>query len=312
MNMIVQGTAEWHAIRVGKVTASRVADVIAKTKTGWGASRANYMAELVAERLTGTAAEGFTSAAMQWGTEKEPDARAAYEFQTDANVELIGFVSHPTIAASGASPDGLIGDDGLVEIKCPNTATHIETLLGNAVPAKYVTQIFWQMACTGRMWCDFVSFDPRLPESMRLFIRRLHRNDAEIARLEDLITQFLGELDQKVSELIRIYEPDFPSGAVASAAASDEGTRAKAAPSQHGDSDMGGAAQPTSTIENGLTGEAAEKLRNALIRDIESLNTSGDLLVWSRDARAQIARLPRAMATEVEAKFNSRKTSIEV
>jgi putative phage-type endonuclease len=243
MNMLVQGTAEWRAIRAGKVTASRVSDVIARTKTGWGASRANYMAELIAERLTGTPAESYSNAAMVWGTEKEPDARAAYEFQTDAEVIQIGFAPHPKIAASGASPDGLIGDDGMVEIKCPNTATHIETLLGNAVPAKYVTQIFWQMACTGRTWCDFVSFDPRLPESMRLFVRRLHRNDAEISRLEGAVVEFLAELDQKASELIRIYEPDFPSG-VTGAAAPQSDVPAKAASPQPGEQDTGRGGPP--------------------------------------------------------------------
>ena len=141
MDEIVQGTPEWHAIRLGKVTASRVADVMAKTKTGYGASRANYMAELIAERLTGAPAERYTNAAMQWGTDKEPEARALYEFLTDAAVAQIGFVAHPTISMSGASPDGLVGYDGLVEIKCPNTATHIDTLLGVSGPSKYMLQM---------------------------------------------------------------------------------------------------------------------------------------------------------------------------
>lgn len=205
MTQIIQGSAKWHAIRLGKVTASRVADVVAKTKTGWGASRANYMAELVAERLTGEAAASFTNAAMQWGTDKEPDARAAYEFRTDATVTEIGFAPHPTIAMSGASPDGLVGEDGLVEIKCPNTASHIDTLLGRTVPAKYITQMQWQMACTGRQWCDFVSFDPRLPESMRLFVRRVQRDDATVKDLERNVVEFLAEIEQKVSELTKLY-----------------------------------------------------------------------------------------------------------
>ena len=145
---IVQGSPEWFAARLGRVTASRVADVVARTKSGWGASRANYAAQLVAERLTKTVAETFTNAAMQHGTEQEPVARAAYEFYRDADVTEVGFVVHPRIAMSGASPDGLVGADGLVEIKCPNTATHIETLLGGAVPAKYLCQVQWQMACT--------------------------------------------------------------------------------------------------------------------------------------------------------------------
>lgn len=203
--MIEQGTAEWKAQRIGKVTASRVADLIAKTKTGWGASRANYMAQLVAERLTGNAAESFTNAAMQWGTEKEPDARAAYEFFTDRTVDPVGFVDHLTIAMSGASPDGLVGTDGLVEIKCPLTATHIETLLGRSAPSKYITQMMWQMACTGRQWCDYVSFDPRMPENMQLFIARVDRDPPMIASLELDVHNFLIELDRKVADLQHLY-----------------------------------------------------------------------------------------------------------
>ena len=206
MNDIVQGSPEWHALRVGKVTASRVADVVAKTKTGWGASRANYMAELIAERLTGEPAASFTNAAMQWGAEKEPEARAAYEFRTDAEVAIVAFVDHPAIAMTGASPDGLVGDDGLIELKCPQTATHIETLLGEEIPAKYITQMQWQMACTGRKWCDFASYDPRLPENMRLFIKRIDRDDARIAELQTLVAAFLVELDGKVSALRSLYE----------------------------------------------------------------------------------------------------------
>jgi putative phage-type endonuclease len=203
---IVQGSPEWLAIRVGKVTASRVADVVARTKSGYGASRANYMAELIAERLTGAPAEKFISAPMAWGTEKEPEARALYEFLTDAEVNQVGFVPHPTISDSGASPDGLVGDDGLVEIKCQNTATHIDTLLGQSIPAKYETQMQWQMACTGRQWCDFVSYDPRMPDSMRLFVCRETRNDAMIAELSEEVGKFLAELDAKVASLTALYE----------------------------------------------------------------------------------------------------------
>lgn len=205
MNDIIQGSAEWHAIRVGKVTASRVADVVAKTKSGWGASRANYMAELIAERLTGETAERFTNAAMNWGTEKEPDARAAYEFFRDASVTEVGFVEHPSIGMTGASPDGLVSDDGMVEIKCPNTATHLETLLSQAVPAKYNTQMQWQMACTGRKWCDFASYDPRLPEEMSLFVKRVERDDKMIFELEKDVSAFLAELSEKIAKLNGIY-----------------------------------------------------------------------------------------------------------
>lgn len=201
-----QGTAEWLAARAGKVTASRVADVIAKTKTGYGASRANYQAELIAERLTGEPAEKYSNAAMAWGTEKEPEARTFYEFITGATVEQVGFVEHPSIAMCGASPDGLIGADGAIEIKCPNTSTHIDTLLGQAVPGKYVTQIQWQLACTGRAWCDFVSYDPRMPMSMRMFVKRIERDDAAIAEMSKEIEAFLAEVDAKVESLQALYE----------------------------------------------------------------------------------------------------------
>lgn len=203
---IIQGSPEWFQVRCGKVTASRVADLITKTKTGWGASRANYMAELIAERLTGASAPSFTNAAMQWGTEQEPEARAAYEFRTDCEVVPVGFVIHPRLADAGASPDGMVGSDGLIEIKCPNTATHIETILGQAVPAKYVTQMQFQMACTGRQWCDFVSFDPRMPEAMRYFQKRVERDDKLIAGLENDVSEFLDELAKKIAALIAACE----------------------------------------------------------------------------------------------------------
>ena len=205
MSEIIQGSDEWKALRMGKVTASRVADVVARTKTGYGASRANYMAQLIAERLTGTVAEAYTNAAMIHGTETEPEARAAYCFYQGVAVEEVAFVPHPKIDQAGASPDGLVGADGLVEIKCPNTATHLETLLGQAVPAKYETQMQFQMACTGRKWCDFVSYDPRMPENMRLFIKRLPRDDKRIAELESEIASFLLEMAVKLSELNSLY-----------------------------------------------------------------------------------------------------------
>ena len=207
MTMIEQGSAEWLALRVGKVTASRMADLTARTKSGWGASRANYMADLIAERLTGVPAEHYINGAMQWGIDTEPEARAAYQFETGTLVQPASFVPHPTIAMSGASPDGAVGDKGLLECKCPNTATHIDTLLGQAVPAKYICQMQWQMACAGRQWCDFVSFDPRMPESMQLWIRRISRDNAMIATLEAQVIEFIAELDEKVNALRTLYEP---------------------------------------------------------------------------------------------------------
>ena len=200
---IEQGTEEWRQLRLGKVTASRVADVVARTKTGWGASRANYAAELIAERLTGSAAERFQSEAMRWGSETEALARLAYEFHADVEVVQVAFAHHPSIPMAGASPDGLVGDDGLVEIKCPNTATHIDTLLGGSIPGKYETQCQWQMACTGRQWVDWVSFDPRMPEDLRLFVQRIGRDDARIQVLEVEVAEFLAEIDAKIDALVR-------------------------------------------------------------------------------------------------------------
>jgi putative phage-type endonuclease len=196
-----QRTAEWHEARLGKATASRIADIIAKTKTGYSTSRANYMAELICERLTGMQGASYSNAAMAWGVETEPMARAAYEGAVGSLVLETGFVPHASITMAGASPDGLVGDDGLVEIKGPMTATHIDTLLGQSVPNKYVTQMQWQMACTGREWCDFVSFDPRMPKNMQLFIKRVQRDPKVIANLEEEVFTFLKELDEKIVQL---------------------------------------------------------------------------------------------------------------
>ena len=203
---IIQGSTEWFYQRMGKVTASRVADVIAKTKTGYSTSRDNYMAQLVCERMTGKPAESFSNSAMQWGTDTEPFARAAYEATQGVMVEEVGFVRHPTIEWAGASPDGLVGDDGCVEIKCPNTLTMIETLLSQKVPGKYITQMQFQMACTGRKWCDYVSFDPRMPAKAQMFVRRVDRDDEYIAEIEAEIVKFLAEVESQVQKLNAIIE----------------------------------------------------------------------------------------------------------
>jgi putative phage-type endonuclease len=204
IEMIEQRSDQWFAARIGKVTASRVADVLAKTKSGYSTSRDNYMAQLVCERLTGQREEFFTSAAMQHGTDTEPLARAAYESLKDVLVDEVGFVPHPSIIMAGASPDGLVGDNGLLEIKCPNTATHIDTLLSQTVPGKYNTQMQFQMACTDREWCDFVSFDNRLPEELQLFVKRVPRDNMYIRLMEDEIVKFLNELDIKIAQLMEI------------------------------------------------------------------------------------------------------------
>jgi putative phage-type endonuclease len=201
-----QRTEEWFAARLGKVTASRVADVIAKTKSGYSASRDNYMAQLICERLTNTQGESFTNAAMQWGTETEPLARSAYEALHGLLVEEVGFVQHPKFEQAGASPDGLVGLFGMLEVKCPNTATHIDTLLSQSVPAKYITQMQWQMRCCERQWCDFVSFDPRLPQKLQLFVKKVEFDPTYVAMLEEEVTQFLAELDSKLGKLRMKYE----------------------------------------------------------------------------------------------------------
>lgn len=197
-----QRTEEWHQARLGKVTASKLADVMASGRGGApSATRANYRAQLVVERLTGTPTETFTNAAMAHGTETEPQARATYILTTGRVVEEVGFIDHPAIEMSGASPDGLIGADGLVEIKCPNSATHIATLRGAEIDGKYLKQMQWQMACTGRDWCDFVSFDPRLPDELQLHIRRVARDPAMISEMEAAVRSFLAEVDEEIRAL---------------------------------------------------------------------------------------------------------------
>ena len=204
--LIEQGTDSWFTARLGKVTASRVADLMAKTKSGYSTSRDNYMAQLVCERLTQTKGDSFTNAAMEWGTTQEPFARAAYEAKTGEMVEEVGFVPHPKIEWAGASPDGLVGLFGLVEIKCPNTATMIDTLLTGKVPSKYNTQMQFQMACTERDWCDYVVFDPRMPAKAQLFIKRVERDNVFIKDMEAEIVNFLAEVNVQIQQLNAIIE----------------------------------------------------------------------------------------------------------
>lgn len=203
--MTEQRTEDWFADRLGKVTASKIADVMATTKSGYSATRANYMAQLVCERLTGEREQGYCNAAMQRGTDLEPQARAMYEFHTGNSVVETGFVSHPTIAMCGASPDGLVGEDGLVEIKVPNTATHIATLRGGGIDDRYIKQMHLQMLCTGRKWCDFVSFDDRLPEPMQLHIERVPLDVDLAVKMEAEVVKFLAELDATVADLTNRY-----------------------------------------------------------------------------------------------------------
>lgn len=200
-----QGSPEWIQARVGSLGASRIHEVMARTKAGYSTSRANACAALVAERLTGVPAETFETPAMAWGKATEAEARSTYEFYTDTVVSPVGLVKHPTIAGTHASPDGLLGTEGILEIKCPQVAGHIETLLKRSVPSRYECQIAWQLACTGRKWADFVSFNPLLPEEMRLFVVRVDRDDNKIAEITKEVVSFLEEIDAKVSQLEKLY-----------------------------------------------------------------------------------------------------------
>jgi putative phage-type endonuclease len=200
--MIEQGTEEWHQQRLGKVTASNLHKVLAKTKTGYGADRAHYMTQLVLERITGTTrAENYTNAAMQWGIEQEPFARAAYEAYKGVMVEEVGFMLHPTIEMAGASPDGLVGPDGMVEIKCPESATFLEALLSQTVAGKYYAQMQWQMRCAGRQWCDYVVYDSRFPQKLQLVIIRVNADDEWLKNAETEVIKFLAEVNEKVQAL---------------------------------------------------------------------------------------------------------------
>lgn len=205
MLKLVQGTPEWLAARAGSLGASQVADALAKTKAGWGASRSNIRAQLIRERLTGKPTETFCSAAMQRGKDLEPQARAMYAFQTGFEVEEIGLYPHPKIIGTHCSPDGLCGDVGLVEIKCCGDARHHEILTGDEPEDRYVKQCLWQMACTGMDWCDLAYFNPDWPAEMQLVVRRIERDPKAISELEAEVSKFLAEVDSAVAELTAQY-----------------------------------------------------------------------------------------------------------
>lgn len=197
-----QRSEEWFQARLGKVTASRVADVLAKIKSGESASRRNYKIQLVSERLTGEKQETYINQAMQDGIDREFYARERY-VQQHGEVEEVGFIQHPTLEA-GASPDGLVGDDGLIEIKCPLGTTHTETLMTQEVPSKYMPQIQFQLLVTGRKWCDFVSFNPMFPEHLQLFVRRVFADKEYQAELEVEVSKFLDEVNDVINKLKEI------------------------------------------------------------------------------------------------------------
>ena len=196
---IAQGSPEWFQMRLGKVTASRVADILAKTKTGPSASRQNYLIELAIQRTTGIIQESYSNSAMEWGTQTEPQARVAYEVRTNNFVDQLAFVDHPSIEWFGCSPDGLVSDRGLLEIKCPNSATHWEYFKSKKPPQKYFIQMQAQIAVTNKDWCDFVSFDPRMPDRSQLLIVRIDRDEAFIAEMEAEIKKFLDEVEVEVN-----------------------------------------------------------------------------------------------------------------
>jgi putative phage-type endonuclease len=198
----IQGSAQWLEARHGKITASRIADVMDVLKKGGeGASRRNYRMELAAERLSGRSEAHFVSPEMQWGSDMEPQARETYSFLTGSNVSQVGLVIHPTMDYAAASPDGLVGEDGCCEFKCPKTTTHIKWMLAGGVPEEHQLQCLWVMACTGRKWCDFSSFDPRLPAGLRMFVVRMERNEEAIQIAEDLVRSFNGEVEAMLSDL---------------------------------------------------------------------------------------------------------------
>jgi hypothetical protein len=199
--MIEQGSKEWLELRLGKVTASRITDVLAKGKSGEALTREDYRYELVVQRLTGDPGESFTNAAMEWGTTTEPQARIVYEAEMGLFVEQVPFVLHSSIEWFGCSPDGLVQDTGLVEIKCPSSKNHIKYLNAGKPPAKYVPQMQCQMAVTGRQWCDFVSFDPRLPPDLQLFVARLDRDEEYIKSMEVEVVKFLTEVETMYTQL---------------------------------------------------------------------------------------------------------------
>ena len=201
-----QGSPEWHAARCGRVTGSRIADIVRKTKNGVSKMRATYLGDLVAERISGfQSGDGFVSQAMQFGKDNEAKARATYAFMYDIEPAQVGFVIHPTIEWAGASPDGLIGDDGGLEIKCPSSIAHINSLRGAEIDPDYIKQCQWNMACAGRAWWDFCSYDPRFPQAMQLHVRRVRRDDVMIAELEAAVREFIAELDATVADLTSRY-----------------------------------------------------------------------------------------------------------
>jgi putative phage-type endonuclease len=208
MTDLKQRSPEWYAARRGSLGASDIGDALARTKTGWSTSRAHVANRIILERLTGKTVQGFTTWAMREGIEREPEARLAYMFHVDVDVADAWVYPHPTIVGAHASPDGFVGDDGLVQIKCPQHPAHLDLLLGAAISPHYAMQMQWEMACTGRAWCDFVSYQPDFPASMQLIVRRTERDDQHIRELEAQVRVFLEETEARRQALLTAYEPE--------------------------------------------------------------------------------------------------------
>ena len=198
---IPQNSDEWLKARLGKITASKVAEVLAMTRNGPSERRSKYMWQLVSERLTGDFTRTYTNDAMLWGIENEPLAREFYEAMNDVSVEQVGLYVHPRFDFAAASPDGLVGDDGLLEIKCLTSVNHFKAIYDNEPPKDYLPQVHWQMACTGRAWCDLTLFDPRVPLKMQLKVFRIERDDAEVTRLEEAVEAFNQEIEAVIETL---------------------------------------------------------------------------------------------------------------
>ena len=198
---IIQGSEEWHKLRCGKITASRIVDIMRGIKGSYLAGRKNYLAEKVCEILTGKAEEHFISTPMQWGIDNEPLARSSYELLTGNLVKEVGFITHDSIENLGASPDGLVGTDGGIEIKCPNTAQHLQLLLGGKVKRDYIIQIQINLMCSNRQWWDYVDYDSRLPEEHSIFINRFYRDEVMIAEITQEVLLFNAELQAMIKQL---------------------------------------------------------------------------------------------------------------
>ncbi|EJF84068.1 hypothetical protein MCU_00736 [Bartonella elizabethae Re6043vi] len=201
-----QRTAEWFQARLGKVTASNVYNVLSKTAKGMPTSKyEDYKIKLMTERLTEEISQSYTTPAMQWGIEHEEDALREYAFIYDTEITQCGFIQHPTIQMAGASPDGFVGEDGLVEIKCPQSPNHLRFFIDSNIKPEYHAQMQFQMACTGRKWCDFVSYNPNFvgkSTSLRMKIKRINRDEEQIEQINQAVEIFLAEIEQEMQKIL--------------------------------------------------------------------------------------------------------------